>query len=411
MTPSLDPASSVLPERARFLRASIALFLAGFATFSLLYCVQPLLPEFSAQFRVDAAASSLALSLSTGTLALAILLAGAASEAMGRRGLMFASICAASLLNLLASLAPDWHMLLAARALEGFVLGGVPAVAMAYLAEETPPSRLGSAMGVYISGTALGGMFGRVVIGALTELFDWRVAMVSISVLGLLAGVLFLALLPPSRHFVRRPGINLRFHWQAWRAHAANPFLKLLFLIAFLSMGAFVTVYNYLGYHLQEAPFLLGQAEIGLIFLAYIFGVASSSAAGVMADRHGRAPVVTIGALIALAGVALTLSGSVAVIVVGVIAFTIGFFMVHSVASGWVGRAAGSNRSHAASLYLLAYYLGSSVLGSLGGFVWQKAGWTAVVTYGGIGLAAVLALAWLLARRQAAGKDAPGASI
>jgi hypothetical protein len=71
-------------------RISLALFMAGFATFSLIYCTQPLLPEFTAEFGVDPATSSLALSLTTGCLALSILCVGALSEMWGRRGLMFA---------------------------------------------------------------------------------------------------------------------------------------------------------------------------------------------------------------------------------------------------------------------------------------------------------------------------------
>ena len=41
-------------------RISLALFMAGFATFSLIYSTQPLLPEFTAEFGVDPATSSLA---------------------------------------------------------------------------------------------------------------------------------------------------------------------------------------------------------------------------------------------------------------------------------------------------------------------------------------------------------------
>src|SRR5258708_31333650 len=80
-------------------RISIALFLAGFATFSLIYCVQPLLPAFAQDFHVGAAESSLALSLTTGFLAIAILCVGAGSEMLGRRGLMFASMGGAAILN------------------------------------------------------------------------------------------------------------------------------------------------------------------------------------------------------------------------------------------------------------------------------------------------------------------------
>jgi YNFM family putative membrane transporter len=128
-------------------RINLALFLAGFGTFSLLYCVQPLLPLLAEEFGVGAGQASLAVSLATGLLAISIFCAGALSESWGRKGLMFASLCAASVLNLLGAAAPSWGDLLLLRALEGIALGGVPAIAMAYLAEETEPEGLGLAMG------------------------------------------------------------------------------------------------------------------------------------------------------------------------------------------------------------------------------------------------------------------------
>src|SRR6478735_4403393 len=114
-------------------RASLALFLSGFATFSLLYCVQPLMPVFAKEFGVTPAASSLSLSLSTGFLAFAIFCAAAVSERFGRRSLMFVSLLGAALCTIAVAVAPSWNLLLVIRAVEGLLLGGVPAVAMTYL--------------------------------------------------------------------------------------------------------------------------------------------------------------------------------------------------------------------------------------------------------------------------------------
>ncbi|MET0745013.1 MAG: MFS transporter, partial [Microvirga sp.] len=185
------------PGSPAYRRISLALFLAGFATFSLLYCVQPLLPVLAETFQVGAAASSLALSLSTGLLAPSILLAGGLSESISRKTLMFVSLCAASLLNLAAAFAPSWPVLLVLRALEGIMLGGVPAIAMAYLAEEIHPGGLGRTMGLYVGGTAFGGMLGRVITGFVSQEAGWHVAMAAIGALGLAAAILFLFLLPP----------------------------------------------------------------------------------------------------------------------------------------------------------------------------------------------------------------------
>ena len=379
-----------------------AVLAAGFATFSPIErSVQPLLTEFAREFRLDAATSSLALSATTGALAVSILAMGAFSEGLGGRGLMYVSMCAAALLNLGCAAAPTWGVLLLARGAEGLVLGGVPAVAMAYLAEESPPDRLGFAMGLYVSGTAFGGMTGRVAMGVMTQLSSWRIALGVISVLDLIAAVAFVLLLPPSRHFVRRTGLALGAHLDAWRRHLSQPGLTMLFAVAFLAMGAFVTVYNYIGFRLAGPPYRLGQPQIGLIFLDRSeCGMAASSWAGGLADRFGRAPILMLGAVIALAGLVLTLAQPLAAIVLGVAGLTAGFFVSHSVASGWVGRLALENRSHASSLYLLAYYLGASVLGSAGGAFWRWGGWSAVTGYCCAAMLIVLGLGIELRRAE-----------
>jgi YNFM family putative membrane transporter len=373
--------NATVSSKSEIRRISLALFLAGFSTFSLLYCVQPLLPIFAQHFSIGPAASSLSLSLATGFLAFAIICAAVVSEGLGRRGLMFASMALAAALNIAAALAPSWHLLLIARAAEGFVLGGVPAVAMAYLAEEIAPDQLGSAMGIYVAGTAFGGMIGRVGTGILAEYFSWRSALVGIGVTGLIAAAGFFILLPSSRNFVRRPGFEPRYHLQAWSKHLRHTALPFLFAIGFLAMGAFVTIYNYAGFRLMAPPYRLDQTELGLIFAVYVFGIAASSIAGAIVGRIGRFRTLLGGIIMTVLGVGLTAQQNLSILILGIIALTIGFFTTHSVASGWVGRLATHTKGHASSLYLLAYYLGSSVAGSAGGWFWGQGGWNAVVLF------------------------------
>lgn len=377
-------------------RISGALFIAGFATFSLIWCTQPLLPDFATHFGISPTASSLAVSLTTGCLAISILCVGALSEGLGRRGLMFASIALAAILNILASMVPGWGWLLAARALGGVALGGVPAVAMAYLAEEVNPRRLGFTMGLYVSGTAFGGMIGRVGVGALAEAFSWRGALAVVGLIDLALALVFLAMLPRSRNFVVRKGMTARAHLAAWRSHLRTPCLPALFFVGFLALGGFMAVYNYIGFRLAAAPYHLNSAQIGLIFFAYVGGVVASSSAGALADRAGRGPVMVAGALIVLFGLGLTLMASLVAVVTGIVIITIGFFMVHSIASGWVGRMAKRDKGHASSLYLLAYYVGASLMGWSGGWAWRSDGWDGVAAYAAGAFAIVLGIALLL---------------
>jgi MFS transporter, YNFM family, putative membrane transport protein len=399
------------PRRADYLergsraywRASLALLFAGYATFSLLYCVQPLLPAFSAAFGVSPAQSSLSVSLTTGVLAFAIFAAGFVSEGWSRHRLMTASLTVSSVLTLGVAFAPHWNQLLVLRALEGIALGGVPAVAMAYLAEEVHPEGLGLAMGLYVGGTAIGGMAGRVITGAVADLSTWRVAIATIGVLGILAMLAFRALLPPSRHFVPRRGLGLAHHRAALLQHLSKPSLRALFLMAFVMMGSFVTLYNYVGYRLLAPPYRLSQARIGAIFVVYLTGVVASPWSGRMADRFGRALVLTASLVVMLAGVALTMLDSITAITLGIACVTFGFFAGHAVASGWVGRLALRAKGQAAALYLLAYYLGSSFVGSFGGHFWSAFGWSGVAGMVSLLLMTGVAVALWLRQRERAG--------
>ncbi len=395
-----SPSSGAAPQASwvargtpAYRRISLALFLAGFATFSLLYCVQPLLPAFVAHFGVTPAGSAMSLSLTTGCLAVAIVLAGALSEGLGRRGLMFVSMLLAALCNLAASLAPSWETLLAARALEGLLLGGVPAVAMAYLSEEIEPRGLGFAMGLYVGGSALGGMLGRVAMGVMSEYVDWHIALAALSLVNLLAAIGFYLLLPVSRNFVRKTGLGAAYHLRAWGRHLAQPGLLGLFVIAFGLMGVFVGMYNYLGFLLAGTPYSLSPLQVSHVFYAYLFGAIASPVAGALADRFGRAPVLLAGVALMALGVLLTLAPALAAIVAGIVLMTIGFFTAHSVASGWVGRIAREAKGHASSLYLLGYYLGSSLLGAGSGWFMHNTGWSGLVAFMLVLLAAVLAMA------------------
>ena len=99
-------------------------------------------------------------------------------------------------------------------------------------------------------------------------------------------------------------------------------------------------------------------------------------------------------------GLLCTASGHLPVTIGGIAIFTAGFFGAHAVASGWVSQRAQSARAAAASLYLFAYYLGSSVFGSLGGLVWSRQHWFGIEVLVGTLMLIALATAVDLSRRE-----------
>jgi YNFM family putative membrane transporter len=376
------------------MRVTLALFSAGLATFALLYCVQPILPVLSHEFGVSPASSSISLSVSTAMLAVGLLFTGPLSDAIGRKPVMVTALLLASSCTLLSTMMTSWHGILVMRALIGLSLSGVAAVGMTYLSEEIHPSVVAFSMGLYISGNSIGGMSGRLLSGVLTDLFNWRIAVAAIGCFALASALMFWKILPESRHF--RPSslrpktlfINFRLHWR-------DKGLPLLFTQGFLLMGAFVTLFNYIGYRLMQGPWYLSQAVVGLLSVAYLTGTWSSPKAGAMTAKFGRGPVMIFSTAVMLLGLVLTVFSPLAIIFIGMLLFSAGFFAAHSVASGWIGPRAKRAKGQASSLYLFSYYLGSSIAGTLGGIFWHAFGWGGVASF----ICSLLVIALLVGTR------------
>lgn len=375
-----------------FTLTNLALFAAGFITFANLYITQPLMPQFAKDYGVSPAVASLSLSVTTCTLAFSLILFGSLSEAWGRKKLMTASIFAASILTLALAFAPSFEILLLLRIVQGFVFAGVPAIAMAYLGEEMEPASLGAAMGLYISGNAIGGLSGRVIMGTMTHYFDWHMGMLTLGLLSLMICAYFVWALPQSKHFKAR-SLQLNALTKSLVLHIKNPRLVCLFGIGFTLMGSFVTMFNYIGFKLIEPPYNLSTAIVGWIFVVYLVGSWSSAWFGRLSDQFGRQNVLYAGIVIMLIGTLLTIATSLIVKILGLVIFTFGFFGAHSTASGWVTSAAKQDKAQASSLYLFAYYIGSSIGGTVSGVFWSSFGWIGVVLF----MASTLVIAFVLA--------------
>ncbi|MBF8764762.1 MFS transporter [Pseudomonas putida] len=376
------------------MRTVLALFSGGFATFALLYCVQPMMPLLSKEFGINAAQSSLVLSVSTGMLALGLLVTGPISDRIGRKPVMVAALGCAALSTIASALMPTWELVLATRALVGLSLSGLAAVAMTYLSEEIHPQHIGLAMGLYIGGNAIGGMCGRLITGVLIDFVSWHAALLTLGSLALLAAIVFWKALPESRNFQPQT-LNPRTLVNGFLMHFKDAGLPWLFLEAFLLMGAFVTLFNYIGYRLLAEPYHMNQALVGLLSVVYLSGIYSSAQVGALADRLGRRKVFWASIVVMGGGLLMTLIQPLSLIILGMLVFTFGFFGAHSVASSWIGRRALKAKGQASSLYLFCYYAGSSVAGTAGGVFWHHWGWNGI----GLFIGCLLAVALMVALR------------
>ena len=380
---------------ARYWRGISSLFLGSFVTFALLYCTQPLIPTFVEEFNLTPSYASLSISLTTGFLAFFMLIMSWFADERGRKVIMSISLISSASLVVIQAFTDNFTILLVLRALQGIVLAGFPAIAMAYINEEFDPTVTGLVMGIYVSGNSIGGLAGRIIVSTLTDFFSWHIALGGIGLICVLVSVWFWFSLPESEHFSPQKGL-LKDMIPVLSKNLHHASLLSLNIIGFIIMGAFVTIYNYIGYSLMSAPYYLSQTVVGCIFAVYLVGTFSSTYMGRLADRIGSGKTLCVAIGIMMAGCLITLDTNLYVKIMGVAILTFGFFGSHSVASSWVGKCAVSHKAQASSLYLLFYYLGASVIGTLGGKFLTWYAWNGVVFLIATSLVCALALALVL---------------
>jgi len=379
----------------RYWRGISALFLGSFVTFALLYCTQPLIPVFSEQFKLTPSYASLSLSFTTGFMAISMLVVSWISDARGRKIIMTISCLSSAVLVIAVAFTNNFVVLVALRALQGVMVAGFPAIAMSYINEEFDPTVTGLAMGIYVSGTSIGGLGGRIMVSTLTDFFSWHIALAGTGLICVVVSIWFWFRLPDSEQFSPKRRL-LKELLPALSRNLHHSVLLSLNGIGFLIMGSFITLYNYIGYALMSSPYNLSQTAVGCIFFVYLVGTFSSTYMGRLADHIGSSKVLCLSIGIMLTGCLITLNGNLYVKILGVAILTFGFFGSHSVASSWVGKCGGSDKAQASSLYLLFYYLGASMIGTMGGKFLSWYAWDGVVLLISISLIIALLLAVLL---------------
>ncbi|MCK9876919.1 MFS transporter [Frankia sp. Ag45/Mut15] len=399
MPPEASTSEGVLlPGSPALRRLQTAVVAAGLAAFAMLYSTQASLPQIADTFGVDATLSSLTVSVTTGALAISVLPMSALADRFGPTRVMIVGLVTGCLCVGLGAAAPNLPLFLVSRGAAGLSLASVVAVAMGHIGDRVHPRAAAPAVGMYVSATSLGGLLGRLVPAALDSQAGWRVAVAAVAGVGAVCTAIFAVTVPGG---VRARGRGTRRRSAdigkpvgagaadqpdrgggagvVIRRHLRDRGILRLCGVGMVLMGGFVATYNYLTYRLTEAPFRLSSATIGLVFCAYLAGTVTSTAAGRLTVRLGRRPVLLGAIAIALAGLALTVPDNLGCVLAGLVIYTAGFFAAHSVASGWVGARAVTGRAEASALYLLGYYLGSSVGGTLIGLAWTAAGWPATV--------------------------------
>lgn len=358
--------------------ATLALALGSFMIFANVHMTQPLLPQLAESFQLTPLQASWSLTATISMLGLSLLIYGPLSDALGRKSIMVITLLGAVATTLAISQVETYSSLLILRGLQGLFLGGLPAIAIAYLGDEFERKALVVAVGLYISANSLGGVTGRLVSGFVGEHYDWQTVFIVLGFSSFVLVLLFIWLLPASKQFQAK-AFRPRSVLSDIRDHLRNPWLLAAYVIGGLNMLVFLTQYSYITFVLAEAPYHLSTHALGMLFLTYLTGSLASAGSGRASAWFSQPTCMIIGILLLMLGSLLTLMEQLPMIISGFLINSFGFFLTHSTLSSWVSQHALKARASASSLYLVFYYLGAS----LGGFYlepfWQWAGWSGVV--------------------------------
>jgi YNFM family putative membrane transporter len=374
-------------EQPSRLWALVTLFFAPAFIFSNMYTTQAILPVLSQDFAISAPTAGLTVSVLVLAVAFGSLFYGPLSDRVGRKPVMVAVSFLVVVPTLLCGLAPNFALLVVFRTFQGLLMPGLTSVAISYVNEEFAGKGRGLAMGIYVSGLTLGGLFARGGSALLTGLYNWRVAMLVFALPTLIAALIMWRFLPDtsgrrvSDACHSRLLINGTFARQTLRdmgLHLHNRRLVGAFIIGFASFFAFIGIFTYLPYYLTGPIFRLPAIALGLIYLLWLTGVCSP-VAGTIAARIGsrRAIVFTMG--LGATGLLITLVPVLPIVVFGLGLLALGMFSTVPAVNLYLGEQATTAKGTAASMYLSMYYFGGSIGAVLPGFALLWAGWHGVV--------------------------------
>lgn len=362
---------------AIYWRTIFVIFLGSMAAFGAEYCVQPLIPVIAKEFMLSPASASLAVSAGLFGMAMSMLFIAVIGPRLDRKKITTASLLLAAAFTVIIGICSNFYLILLLRFLQGVILAAFPSLIIAYINEEFEPSSVGSVLGIYIGGNAIGGLAGRLIVSSIADFFDWRMGLILIGLLYLAIALSVGFFLPKSHH--KNTG-SLSFNpGKIIRNIFSDTKLLLIYLIGFCAMGSFVSVYNFITYVLLHAPYNLSQTFIGCLFFTYLVGSFSSAYMGKKSYIWGNGKVIGISAMLMLIGILITILMPLLCKITGLIIFTFGFFGCHTGACGWVGKLNKGDKAVSSSLYMFLYYTGASALGTLGGFFLEHYGWNGVV--------------------------------
>ncbi|MFZ0838918.1 MAG: MFS transporter [Xanthobacteraceae bacterium] len=387
------PSAMHAPSAGLFVR-SVVIAVTAFLTVVDLFATQAILPSLARHYGVTAGVMGFAVNASTMGMAIGGLGIAFFSRQIDRRlGILIALVLLAIPTTLLAT-APNLTTFTLLRIAQGLCMASAFTLTLAYLGEHTNPADTASAFAAYITGNVASNLIGRLISAAVADHFGLASNFYFFAALNLSGAVLVYFTVdktPPMRCL----GSSATSPLAAWVMHFQNPQLRASFGIAFCILFAFIGTFTYVNFVLVQSPLMIGAMTLGLVYFVFLPSIVTTPLAGRAVARLGTRPTMWGSLAVAALGLPLLLTSNLPAVLTGMVLVGVGTFFAQATATGFVGRAATSDRGSASGIYLACYFVGGLVGSALLGQLFDHIGWHATVA----GIASSLILAAVLAIR------------
>lgn len=390
------PISSYAPSGHRSTAVVLRPFVIGlmaFLTVVDLFATQAILPSLARHYQVSPAAMGFAVNASTIGMAVAGLAVAFASQRIDRRWGVTIALALLAFPTALLAVAPDLFTFTVLRIAQGLCMASAFALTLSYLGEQCSAEDAAGAFAGYITGNVASNLIGRLMSAGIADHLGLATNFYAFAALNLAGAVLAYFYLGRSPSMMPR-GVPASAA-SIWAGHLRNPRLQASFVIGFLILFAFIGTFTYVNFVLVREPLAIGMMAIGFVYFVFLPSVLTTPLAGRAVQRFGARQALIGGLVTAVAGLPLLLLPNLPAVIAGMALVGVGTFFAQATATGFVGRAATTDRGAASGIYLACYFFGGLVGTAVLGQLFDRFGWRACVG----GIAAALSLAAVLAAR------------
>jgi predicted MFS family arabinose efflux permease len=324
------------------------------------------------------------------------------SHRLDRRRGILTSLTILAIPTALLAVAPDLPTFTILRIAQGLCMASAFTLTLAYFGEHCSAADVGGAFAAYITGNVASNLFGRLIAAGLADHLGLPSTFLALAGLNL-AGAVLVYVWMTQADGIMPHGETSRSPLSIWAEHLRNPLLRPSFAIGFCILFAFIGTFTYVNFVLVRGPIAIDQMTLGLVYFVFAPSIVTTLYAGRAVQAFGTRPTFWGSLAVAGAGLPLLVIPKLSAVLAGLALVGIGTFFAQATATGFVSRAATTDRGSASGLYLASYFFGGLVGSAVLGQVFDRYGWPACVA--GIGIS--LLVAALLAVRLTMPVESP----